>query len=280
MLGPATDGSTSLGNTSYHWSGLYLGTNDYAYFADDEQEFIYGNDTALIFGAGGAGQVNLNTTTFRPTSDGSQDLGTSTVFWGTTYSDLFVAQSGGNNVGGITFYGGATNYVSLYQDAADRLVLATDDQSNGDLTFRWGYDDGYGYDWIYTGSGSGDANYLELWSHAGAGTDYLVMRVHQTSVDVDWAVDMLPSGTRNLGASGTRWNYLYADNVDTNDIRLSNGMIWREDGYDTFLMNEFGRELFRIKDNGDVIAYGSFTVSDEVIMHDVDSKAERMPKRV
>jgi hypothetical protein len=91
---------------------------------------------------------------------------------------------------------------------------------------------------------------------------------------------MLPSGTRNLGASGTRWNYLYADNVDTNDIRLSNGMIWREDGYDTFLMNEFGRELFRIKDNGDVIAYGSFTVSDEVIMHDVDSKAERMPKRV
>jgi hypothetical protein len=130
--------------------------------------------------------------------------------------NLVTLASGALGVGGLVFYGGATNYMALYQDAADRLVWKGDDQGSTDVTFRWGYDDGYGYDWIYRGSGSGDANYLELWAHNATGTDFMVFQLHQATEQIDWGVDLVPDTSvgQNLGSTSLRWSNIWAGDVD------------------------------------------------------------------
>jgi len=78
----------------------------------------------------------------------------------------------------------------------------------------------YGYYMKYVGTGSNDANYLELWSHNTTDADELLMRWHQQTQETVIAGDLTVSGNNikcgtnkggDIGEAGTAFDDVYAD---------------------------------------------------------------------
>jgi hypothetical protein len=84
--------------------------------------------------------------------------------------------------------------------------------NNLDLTWKLGHGtDDFGFYWIYRGTGSADANYLELTSENGTNTDFYHMRYHQETHVIDVNSSLFPSinNTYDLGKNTERWKDIY-----------------------------------------------------------------------
>lgn len=102
---------------------------------------------------------------------------------------------------------GDSNYVRVFKSADNTLSFDIENSASGDFYIRMGYDpDNYGHGFKYVGTGSGDANYLQIYSE-NLGSPITHLQFHHQSRQIDVGSDFIPmlNDTYDLGSTSYRF---------------------------------------------------------------------------
>lgn len=110
------DGASTrdLGSAAAEWANLYLGTGK-AYFFSDQAEYIYSDDSALIFGTGGADVYYMGPLSLGPSTADGPSLGGASNEWANLY------------IGTGKIYFGLAQDVELFRSGLNVLSLGAGD---------------------------------------------------------------------------------------------------------------------------------------------------------
>ncbi len=187
---------TDLGSASNEWNDLFLGTGR-AYFYTDQQEYIYSEGSALIFGVAGSNVAFASSTAFRPANSDVQSLGGTANEWEHLYIGtgglLFWTDQGEiirSTGSALTFRVDSTDHLALASGVFRPFNAQADNIDLGSTSAEWND--------LYLGTG-------KVYFYTDQGESIYSNGTH---LKIDGSSGILPDGGNNtgsIGADSERW---------------------------------------------------------------------------